>query len=184
MTPHSLAFYVDVVTAGAVLGVRPGDSPEHATEVFGPDFAENSHSGHTMCRDYGLVEFYWDRARADHPWSGHHFSLQVHRLAYRDRTLVDGVLRARYGRFTPRLRFEKLQRLLVRRGVPLREVPELRANAPYFRTFWQPGSLVAISVIGTYGEYSTPERLRVGDVYRIHAPMTAEEVEWRRAQVG
>ncbi|MFI5724748.1 hypothetical protein [Streptomyces cyaneofuscatus] len=183
MTPHSLAFYVDVVTTGTLLGVGPADSPERVTEVLGPGFAENTFGGRSMCRDYGLAEFHWDRAHSDHPWSGHHFTLQVHRLAYRDRTLVNNVLRARYGRFTPRLRFEKLHRLLTRRGVPLHEIPEPSPNGPYFRTFWQPDSQVALSVIGTYGEYSTPENLRVGDVYSVQAPMAAEEVEWRKAQV-
>ncbi|WP_392838978.1 hypothetical protein [Streptomyces sp. LN500] len=43
---------------------------------------------------------------------------------------------------------------------------------------------MAVSVIGTYGEYSTPDNLRVGDVYQIQAPMAAEEVEWRRRRVG
>ncbi|WP_371614278.1 hypothetical protein [Streptomyces sp. NBC_00454] len=183
MTPYSLAFYVDVVTAGTVLGVGPADSPDRVTEVLGADFGENT-SDQGMVRDYGLVEFYWDRACADDPWSGHHYTLQVHRLAHRDRTLVDGVLRARYGRFTPRLRFEKLRRLLERRGVPLLEIPEIPANAPYFRTFWQPASQVAVSVIGACGEYRTPDKLRVGDVYSIQAPMAAEEVEWRRSRAG
>ncbi|MFH0179136.1 hypothetical protein ACIA6D_42635 [Streptomyces cacaoi] len=183
MTPYSLAFYVDVVTTGAVLGAGPATSPDDVTKALGPDFAENTFGDHSMCRDFGLAEFYWDRASAEHPWTGHHFTLQVHRLAYRDRTLVNDTLRARYGRFTPRLRFGKLHRLLVRRGVPLLEVPQIPVNAPYFRTFWQPESLVAVTVIGTYGEYSTPDNLRVGDVYSIHAPMTAEEVEWRRARV-
>ncbi|TQK42557.1 hypothetical protein FBY35_3979 [Streptomyces sp. SLBN-118] len=184
MTPYSLAFYTDVVTTGTVLGVHPTDSPDRVTEVLGSDFAENRFGDHSMFRDYGLAEFSWDRASADLPWSGHHFTLQVHRLAYGGRTLVNDGLRARYGRFTPRLRFEKLQRLLQRRGITLLEIPESSANAPYYRTFWQPDSQVAVSVIGTYGEYSTPAKLRVGDLYSIHAPMTADEVEWRRARVG
>ncbi|MFJ5776248.1 hypothetical protein [Streptomyces sp. NPDC093094] len=184
MTPYSLAFYMDVVTTGTVLGMGPANSPDDVTEVLGPDFGENVFNNRSMCRDYGLAEFYWDRASADLPWSGHHFSLQVHRLAYPNRIPVEDVLRARYGRFTPRLRFEKLQRLLARRGVPLPEIPEIPANAPYFRTFWQPDSRVAVSVIGMHGKYSTPENLRVGDVYKIHAPVTAEEVEWRRTQAG
>jgi predicted nucleic acid-binding protein len=108
----------------------------------------------------------------------------VHRLAYRDRTLVSDALRARYGRFTPRLRFAELRRLLERRGVLLPEIPESPANAPYFRTFWQPDSQVAVSVIGAYDEYSTPDNLRVGDVYSVLAPMAAEEVEHRRARFG
>ncbi|MCX5315536.1 hypothetical protein [Streptomyces sp. NBC_00154] len=184
MTPYSLAFYVDVVTTGTVLGVGPAAPPDRVTMALGSNFGENTFDDHSMCRDYGLAEFFWDRASAEHTWSGHHFTLQVHRLAYRDRALVNETVRARYGRFTPRLRFEKLQRLLERRGVPLLEIPEIPANSPYFRTFWQPDSRVAVSVIGTYGEYSTPDNLRVGDVYKIQAPMAAEEVEWRRARVG
>ncbi|MFF2363861.1 hypothetical protein ACFVU0_14270 [Streptomyces sp. NPDC058122] len=183
MTPYSLSFYVDVVTTGTVLGLGPADSPDRVTGVLGSDFAENSFSDRSLCRDYGLAEFYWSRGRADHPWAGDHFTLQVHKLAYRDRTLVNEGLRARYGRFTPRLRFAKLERLLKRRGVPLLEIPEIPANAPYFRTFWQSDSQVAVSVIGTYGEYSTPSNLRVGDVYRIQAPMSAKEVE-SRTRVG
>ncbi|MFC8831262.1 hypothetical protein ACFT9I_38670 [Streptomyces sp. NPDC057137] len=171
MTPYSLAFYLDVVTTGTVLGARPTDSPDRVSTVLGSSFAENAFGAGAMWRDYGLAEFFWDRASADHPWSGHHFTLQVHRLAYRDRTLVNDELRARYGRFTPRLRFAKLRRLLERRGVPLLEIPEIPVNAPYFRTFWQPDSRVAVSVIGTYGEYSTPDNLRVGDVYSIQAPL-------------
>ncbi|MFE7760470.1 hypothetical protein [Streptomyces sp. NPDC057438] len=183
MTPHSLAFYVDVVTTGTILGAGPAASPEQVAEVLGQDFAENTFSDHNMCRDYGLTEFYWGRASVDDPWSGHHFSLQVHRLAHRNRTLADDTLRTRYGRFARRLRFEKLRHLLVRRGVPLREVPSIPASAPDFRTFWQPDSRVAVTVIGAHAEHSTPDGLRVGDVYRVHAPMTAGEVEWRRAQV-
>ncbi len=196
MTPHSLAFYMDVVTTGTVLGVGPADSPERVAEVLGPDFAENMFDDRTMCRGYGFTEFHYDRASVEHPWSGHHFTLYVHRLAYRNRKWnwnqdrnwnrpdVHGVLRARYGRFTPRLRFEKLRRLLARRGVSLLEIPPFPTAGPYYRTFWQPDSQVAITVIGTHGEYETPDNLRVGDVYSIHAPLTAEEVEWRRAQAG
>ncbi|MGW1373928.1 hypothetical protein ACWD6P_06540 [Streptomyces sp. NPDC002446] len=184
MTPYSLAFYLDVVTTGTVLGLRHTDSPDRVTEVLGPDFGENNFGDRSLCHSYGLPEFFWDRAAADHPWSGHHFTLQVHRLAYRRGSLIDEPLRARYGRFAPRLRFAKLQRLLQRRGVPLLEIPELPANAPYYRTFWQPDSHVAVSVIGTHGEYSTPSDLRVGDVYSIRAPMTADEVEWHRARCG
>ncbi|MFF9864134.1 hypothetical protein ACF1G0_01700 [Streptomyces sp. NPDC013953] len=167
MTPYSLAFYVDAVTNGTVLGVRPSDSPERVTEVLGTGFAENRFGACSLGRDYGLAEFFWDRASGGEPWSGHHVTLQVHRLAHGGSRVVNEVVRARYGRFTPRLRFDKLRRLLERRGVPLVEVPEVPANAPYYRRFRQPGSGVEVSVIGTYGEYSTPDALRVGDVYSI-----------------
>ncbi|MFQ6198059.1 hypothetical protein [Streptomyces sp. NPDC000405] len=183
MTPHSLAFYVDVVTTGTVLGVCPTASPDSVSEVLGPDFGEKMFSDRSMCRDYGMTEFFWDRPSVGHAWSGHHFTLQVHRLAYRGRTLTEEKLRARYGRFTPRLRFEKLRRLLERRGIALVEIPD-PVNAPYYRMFWQPSSQVAISVIGTYGDHSTPDNLKVGDVYSIQAPVTADEVKWRKARVG
>ncbi|MFG3146053.1 hypothetical protein [Streptomyces sp. NPDC048243] len=184
MTPYSLSFYVDVVTTAGVLGVGPADSPERVTEVLGPDFAENISGNLSMWRDYGLAEFFWGRASSALPWSGSHFSLQVHRLAYRAPGVVNEAIRARYGRFTPRLRFEKLRRLLEHRGVPLLEVPELPANSPYFRTYWQPSSRVAVSVIGVCGEYSTPRNLRVGDVYKIQSSVSADEVEWRRTRAG
>ncbi|MEV8227349.1 hypothetical protein AB0P41_15090 [Streptomyces sp. NPDC079167] len=181
MTPYSLAFYVHAVTTGTVLGLRPDASPEEVASVLGTDFAENDF-GRAMCRDYGLAEFHYHRARSRDPWEGHHFSIQVHRLARRDRTLPGEVLLARYGRFAPRLRFEKLERLLRRRGVPLVEIPEYPGNAPYFRTFWQPGSRTAVSFVAVRGEYSTPDGLRVGDVCRIQAPVTAEDVALRGAR--
>ncbi|MBZ4320311.1 hypothetical protein [Streptomyces huiliensis] len=179
MTPHSLAFYVDVVTTGTVLGLRPADSPERVAEVLGPDFGDNAHA-YGLCRDHGLAEFHWIRESAASPWEGHHFTLHVHRLARRRREFLEPALQERYGRFTPRLRFAKLRRLLERRGVPLVEIPEDPANAPYYRTFWQPASEVGISVIGMREEYRTPGGLRVGDVYAVRAPVTADEVEFRR----
>ncbi|WP_129264935.1 hypothetical protein [Streptomyces sp. M3] len=182
MTPYSLAFYVHAVTTGTVLGLRPDDSPERVASVLGPGFAESDFGGRAMCRDYGLAEFHFHRARARDPWEGHHFTLQVHRLAHRARTVPGEELRARYGRFAPRLRFEKLRRLLDRRGVPLVEVPEYPGNAPYYRTFWQPASLTAVSFVAVHGPYSTPGALRPGDVYNVRAPVTAREVELRTAR--
>ncbi|WEH13319.1 hypothetical protein [Streptomyces sp. VNUA24] len=111
MTPHSLAFHGDVVTTGTALGAGPADSPARVAEILGPAFAEDTFGDHGMCRDYGLTEFYWDRTR------------------------TDDTLRTRYGRFARGLRFEKLHRLLVRRGVHLTEVPAIPAAAPHFRTF-------------------------------------------------
>ncbi|WP_329231459.1 hypothetical protein OG488_21315 [Streptomyces sp. NBC_01460] len=181
MTPYSLAFYVHTVTTGTVLGLRPADSPDRVAAVMGTDFAENAFGRRTLVRDYGLAEFHFHRDRGGAPWSGHHFSLQVHRLARRDRALPGEVLRARYGRFAPRLRFEKLQRLLDRRGVPLVEIPESPANGPSYRTFWQPGSRTAVSFVAVRGAGGTPGDPPVGDVYRIQAPVTAAEVEMRGA---
>ncbi|MGI5048447.1 hypothetical protein ACM9HD_34180, partial [Streptomyces sp. JAC25] len=77
-------------------------------------------------------------------------------LARRDRTAPGEVRRQRYGRVTPRLRCEKLRRLLDRRGEPLVEIPEYPGNAPYYRTCWQPDALTAVSVVAERGAHSTP----------------------------
>ncbi|MFE9725471.1 hypothetical protein ACFYQ5_18190 [Streptomyces sp. NPDC005794] len=38
----------------------------------------------------------------------------------------------------------------------------------------------AVTFVAVHGEYSTPGTLRVGDVYSIQAPVTAQEVELRK----
>ncbi|MFH8407110.1 hypothetical protein ACH4FX_20280 [Streptomyces sp. NPDC018019] len=178
MPPRSLAFYLDVISTGTVLGARPTDSPERVTGILGPDYAENSAGDGSMWRDYGMVEFSWQRDGAGRPWAGHHFTLQVHRLARsggggKD---VNEVIRARYGRFARHVRFSTLRQRLEKRGAALLEIPGYAGNAPYYRTYWQPDSLVSVTVIAARGEYSTPERARIGDVYTIGSPVTAEEV--------
>ncbi|MFF4694178.1 hypothetical protein [Streptomyces chattanoogensis] len=183
MTPYSLAFYIDVVTSGTVLGAKPTDAPDRVTKVLGPGFAENSSGDHGMWRDYGMAEFFWDREAPGHPWTGHHFTLQVHRLAQGPGKVVNETIRARYGRFDRRLRFEKLQRLLAKRGTPLREIPEHPVQSSYYRTYWQPDSLTSLTVVAARGEYMTPDGLRIGDVLNISAPLTPEEVEWRRSRL-
>ncbi|MFE1172942.1 hypothetical protein [Streptomyces sp. NPDC058773] len=181
MTPYSLAFYLDVVTHGTVLGASPSAGPDRVTEALGPDYAENCPNASQKWRDYGLTEFFWQRAALDEPWTGHHFTLQVHRLAHGGNVVGDR-LRSRYGRFDRRLRFDKLRRLLERRGTPLVEVPELPVQAAHYRLYWQPASQVSIRVIRAHGKYATPDSLRIGDVYHILAPMTPGEVEWHRSR--
>lgn len=166
MTPYSLAFSMDAVTSGTVMGVRPSDSPEGVTAVLGSGYAENVSGAHTMWRDYGLAEFFWSREAAGRPWRGHHFTLQVHRLAYGDPAILNPELRARYGRFARRLRFAKLRALLDRRGVPLLEVPS-PMGAPAHRLFRRPASGVTVTVVAAREPYATPQGLRPGDVYAI-----------------
>ncbi|MFC8508884.1 hypothetical protein ACFU3J_15235 [Streptomyces sp. NPDC057411] len=184
MTPHSLAFYVDVVTSGTVLGARPTDGPDQVGAILGSDFAENSVNDHSMWRDYGLVEFFWGRESPDHPWEGHHFSLQVHRLSYWGGSIVNKEIRERYGRFDRHLRFDKLQRLLARRGLGLEDVPDV--NAPEFTLHWQPASEVSVTAFRKreWGRNRRRGNSLVGDVYRISSSMTAGQVAWNRARYG
>ncbi|MFG2329316.1 hypothetical protein ACGFMM_06795 [Streptomyces sp. NPDC048604] len=183
MTPYSLAFYLDVITSGTVLGAKPTDGPDDVTAVLGDDFAENSFDRLSMWRDYGLVEFFWQRESPDHPWVGHHFTLQVHRLPALGGSLVSAAIRERYGRFDRHLRFDKLSRLLAHRGVPLENVPD--PNGPAYSLHWQPDSQVSVMARRAH-EWGRHRRggERIGDVYRVSSSMTAEQVAWYRERYG
>ncbi|MFJ6010729.1 hypothetical protein [Streptomyces sp. NPDC092952] len=181
MTPHSLAFYVDVVTTGTVLGAGPTDSPEQVTAILGPDSAENSVGEHSMWRDYGMAEFFWCRESPDHPWAGLHFTLQTHRLATLGGSTVNRAIREQYGRFDRHLRYDRLERLLGRRGVHLEDVPN--PNAPSYSLHWQPGSGVSVLVFRAHGRTGRRRGdARLGDVHAIASSMTAERVAWYRAR--
>ncbi|MDG4859013.1 hypothetical protein P8605_12750 [Streptomyces sp. T-3] len=184
MTPHSLAFYIDVVASGTVLGAKPTDGPDQVTAILGADFAENSFDDHSMWRDYGMAEFFWVRDTPDHPWEGHHFTLQVHRLSHGGGTIVNRAIRDRYGRFDRHLRFDKLQRLLGRRGVLLEDVPDV--NAPAFSQHWQPASKVSVMAFRAHEPWRQRQRGddRIGDVYAIYSSVSAEEVARNRERHG
>jgi hypothetical protein len=182
LTPHSLAFYVDVITSGTVLGAKPTDSPDQVTAILGSDFAENSFNGWSMWRDYGMVEFFWHRESRDHPWVGHHFTLQVHRLSSGG-SIVNREIRKRYGRFDRHLRFDKLERLLAKRGVRMEDVPD--SNAPACTLHWQPVSQVSVMACRAHG-WGKCRRggERIGDVYAVSSSMSAKQVAWYRARYG
>ncbi|MEV7544477.1 hypothetical protein [Streptomyces sp. NPDC089915] len=175
---------MDVITSGTVLGARPTDGPDRVTEILGTGFAENRAYADTMARDYGLVEFFWLRQSPDHPWEGHHFTLQVHRLAYWGGGIVNPAIRDRYGRFDRHLRFDRLRRLLANRGVGLEDVPD--ANAPAYTLHWQPASQVSVMAFRKREWGRAPRRGNrlVGDVNSISSSMTAEQVAWNRARYG
>ncbi|MEU8578851.1 hypothetical protein [Streptomyces asoensis] len=186
LTPHSLAFYLDVVMSGTVLGAKPADSPDQVDAILGSDFAENFAGDNSMGRDYGLVEFFWVRESLEHPWEGHHFTLQVHRLTHYGSSIVNGAIRERYGRFGRHLRFDKLQRLLSNRGVCLEDVPD--ANAPAFTLHWQPASRVSVMAFREREGHRHGHRRHgndlVGDVHKISSSLTAEQVAWNKARYG
>ncbi|GGV88355.1 hypothetical protein GCM10015535_39610 [Streptomyces gelaticus] len=183
MTPHSLAFYMDVIRSGTVLGAKPTDSPDQVTAILGSDFAENSFDDQSMWRDYGMAEFFWGRKSRDHPWVGHHFTLQVHRLSSLGGSIVNRVIRERYGRFDRHLRFDKLERLLAKRGVRMEDVPD--SNAPAYTLHWQPVSQVSVLACGAHerGKHRRGGE-RIGDVNAVSSSMSAEQVAWYRARYG
>ncbi|MEU9118928.1 hypothetical protein AB0C96_03545 [Streptomyces sp. NPDC048506] len=175
---------MDVVASGTVLGAKPTDSPDRVRAILGSDFAENSLDDHSMWRDYGMAEFFWIRESPEHPWEGHHFTLQVHRLSHWGGSIVTSSIRDRYGRFGRRLRFDKLERLLGKRGVRLEDVPDV--NTPAFTQHWQPASQVSVMVFRAYEEWQQRRRGddRIGDVYAIYSSVSAEEVARNRERHG
>ncbi|MFB6714735.1 MULTISPECIES: hypothetical protein [unclassified Streptomyces] len=183
MTPHSLAFYVDVITSGTVLGAKPTDSPDQVTAILGSDFAENSFDDQSMWRDYGMVEFFWGRDSRDDPWAGNHFTLQVHRLSSLGGSIVNRAIRERYGRFDRHLRLDKLERLLAKRGMRMENVPN--SDAPAYTLHWQPVSQVSVLACGAH-ERGKRQRdgERIGDVYGVSSSMSAEQVARYRARYG
>ncbi len=133
-------------------------------ELLGDDYGDNP-SDHTLGRDHGLVEFFWQRPGPAHPWAGTHLSVQAHRLRYRDPELVNPAIRERYGAFPAPVPFDEVSALLTARDVPLDEVPH-PVDPDEMRTFWQPGSRTRVYVVaGSY--YGKP-----GDVYQVISPDT------------
>ncbi|MBF6349765.1 hypothetical protein IU448_12140 [Nocardia flavorosea] len=182
MTPHSLEFYMHVIASGTVLGAKPTDTPDQVTAILGSDYAENSLDGRSMWRDYGMVEFFWFRESRDSPWKGQHFTLQVHRLSYGGST-VNRVILDRYGRFDRRLRFDKLARLLAKRGVHTEDIPH--PGNPAHTLHWQPGSQVSVMVCRSPGEGKRRRGgAHIGDVSTVSSSTSAEQVAWFRSRYG
>jgi hypothetical protein len=147
-----------------VLGADHTWSPERVAELFGDDYGDNP-SKHSLGRDHGLVEFFWQRGGAREPWAGTHFSVQAHRLRLRDPETVNRAIRDRYGAFPGPVPFDEVGALLGDRGVSLAEVP-YPADPHEMRTYWQPGSRTLVYVVAgsCYG--------RAGDLYKVLSPGT------------
>jgi hypothetical protein len=159
-----MRFFVDAVLTGRVLGIDANATPEEATSVLGDDFAENQFYEDAMWRDYGVVEVAWMRTSAAGPWHGHHISIQAHRLAGANGDKGDGPMnanvRAAYGGFDTRLRFEELQEALSAHDCAL--TPAMRPDGDVLE-FVHPragASVLVASAARTMG-------LVEGDVYAI-----------------
>lgn len=92
-----LAFHVNVVATGAVLGAAPSHAPDDVTARLGAAFAENR-IGACVWRDYGAVEFFWERSPGSTGYRATHFSIQVHQLD-NDPEQMNGAVRRVYGGF-------------------------------------------------------------------------------------
>ncbi|WP_432852319.1 hypothetical protein ACQPXB_14930 [Amycolatopsis sp. CA-161197] len=142
-----------------MLGADVTWSPERVVAFFGDDSGENRHP-RRLWYDFGLVEFSWDRASADRPWSGHHLSVQAHRLTHG--VTPEPVLVERYGPFSGPVAFADVAAELERRGVELVERPGSDAD---IREYLQPRSFTSVLVVAG-GYYGDP-----GDVYNVSSPV-------------
>jgi hypothetical protein len=169
-----LEFYADVLRTGTVLGLDAHSTPEQVIAVLGTDFGEYRSRG-AMIRDFGLVEFTWERGRADRAWRGVRFAVQVHRLETAGTDVPNPAIRAAYGPFpAARPRLGEVRALLDAKCWPLRELP---CGDPEFRELWQPESGVSVLAGPHKGaSVSGPDNL---PVYRIEAPLTVGQAAVR-----
>jgi hypothetical protein len=156
-----MRFFVDAVRDGRVLGIDARATPEEATSALGEDYAENQFYDDAMWRDYGVVEVAWMRTSATDPWQGHHISIQTHRLGRDDGyDPMNANVRAAYGDFRTRLRFEGLQEALSARDCAL--TPGTRPNRGVLE-FVHPRAGASVLVATGAGAAG----LDGGDVYAI-----------------
>lgn len=161
-----LDFFVDVVVSGAVLGVGQTDSPDDVARTLGGAFVEDR-TRVAMRRDYGLVEFFWERRLGSDSWQPTGFTVQAHRLAS---ITVTEALVHRHGPFDRRLRFTQLNAELDRLGYHLQEITD-QFDTDY-RQYWLAESQVSLLVATT----AYQEMIGAGDVWSISAPHPPELV--------
>jgi hypothetical protein len=160
-------FYAHVLCSGTVLGLDAHSTPEQVTAVLGTDFGKHLTRG-AMIRDFGLVEFTWERTAGGRAWRGLRFAVQVHRLETAGTDVVNPAIRAAYGMFPAvRPHLGDVRALLDPERWPLVALP---GADPELRELWQPESGAFILVGPRRDVLSTdPDEL---PVYRIGAPFT------------
>jgi hypothetical protein len=95
-----------------------------------------------MWRDWGLVEFTWERESREAPWQGRRITVQCHRLHHAGPDAVTAVLQQTNGPFplSPP-RFGPIRERVEAAGWSLEELP---ATDPGLRQFWQPDSRTTV----------------------------------------
>lgn len=114
-----LSFFVEVVRTGRILGVDAASTPQEVTDALG-EFVENIRPN-VMWRDYGAIEFFWERSSNHEPWQGTHISVQVHRLNGYPEQMNTAVQRS-FGEFRHTLPFDELRTALAQARCDLVEL--------------------------------------------------------------
>ncbi|MGC4876807.1 hypothetical protein ACLQ26_11185 [Micromonospora sp. DT43] len=108
-----LAFYVDAARSGSILGVGPGSTADEIQNALGRDFVDDARRGR-MRRDYGLVEFQFNRSGSG--WLCFGMAIQVHRLPSGGTRIIPAALRDRYGQLAASVDADLFAQALAMRG--------------------------------------------------------------------
>ncbi len=106
-------FYVDALLSGLICGVGPGSTAGEIEEALGSDFVDDARK-QRMRRDYGLVEFHFNRRPPT--WVCVGASIQVHRLLDAVPGIIPPALIDRYGMFVASLEVGHLTDALRAKG--------------------------------------------------------------------
>lgn len=166
-----LDFYADIVASGDVLGLSSGCDDVRVRETLGGDFIDDVRK-QRMRRDYGLVEFHFNRM--GERWIVFGVSIQVYRLKNTDRSIVPAVLSERFGEFRSTVSLVDLHKAVGDRSVaPVMERERMDDN---FVSFLARGTKVRVHAEMKV-DGSDVSRLIPGDVWSIE--LGSQEVRSR-----
>lgn len=113
-------FYVDALLAEKVMSLGPGARADEVEDIFGTGYLDDARK-QWMRRDYGLLEFQFNRAVKN--WVCFGVSIQVHRISEFGSELVPPVLSDRYGAFRGPVVMRQLTNVISERGAaqPVRD---------------------------------------------------------------
>jgi hypothetical protein len=159
-----LDFYADVFRTGTVLGLDAHCTPEQVTSVLGGEFGE-FRTKDVLVRDFGLVEFTWERGAAGGPWRGLRFSVQAHRLERIGPAVVNPAVVRAYGAFpTEAPCWGPLRERIDPSLWPISERP---STDPSLRELWQADSQVTV-LLGPHADASSA-KVDALPVYQLSA---------------
>lgn len=159
MKESGINFLADVVQAGSVMNVRPGASVDAVEAMAGSyGFVEDIDKRHkSMRRDYGLVEFGFDRNPGE-DWRCSTAMIQVHRLRFG--TLIPNLISERYSGFPEQIHFEDLRTILSLRGIAVEPVEVKFSGYLYYKVDSSDSQIIV-------SEDGIDENLDAGSVWAI-----------------
>ncbi|MEV4808113.1 hypothetical protein AB0K18_49715 [Nonomuraea sp. NPDC049421] len=116
---NEIDFYAQVATAGTILGIGVGSTPDQVESILGADFLDDRQRG-LLRRDYGLLEFAFYPGAV---WECRAVSVQVHRLQWDDGDMIPVILRDRFGEFSSQIKMSALEGRIGKLGCHVIAMP-------------------------------------------------------------